>query len=391
MSSKILIDLNVTITCPKCSAEFALVDGLAQKTIDQYEADLDKVFREREDEITARVKKQAETKAASDLKDQLELLQEQLKDKDEALDTAKQKELEHLREKRKLEDARKDLELEIERKVDALKGELEEKIKSEEEDRFNLLEREYKKKLDAAETAAKEMERKLRQGSVQLQGEILELKIEDDLAAAFPNDTINPVKSGKRGADVIQEVISQSGKSCGKILYEVKRAQNWSSKWLDKLKEDQIAEGADHAVLATTALPKDATDAINFINGVWVISEGAVVVLAGMLRYSLLEVNKVKIAHTDRESKVELLYEYLNSPQFAQKLRVVADSFQKMNDDINRERAAMERLWSKREAEVKRVLMSMAGIVGDLQGYSQTPLPQLDDIKALSLTTDDLE
>lgn len=385
MNTKVLIDLQVTITCPECSAEFALVDGLAQKTIDQYEADLDKVIQEREGLIAEKVKKQVEAKAALDLKDQLDLLQDQLKDREDALDKAREKERDLLREKRKLEDARKDIDLEVERKVDTMRKELEEKIKDEEESRFNLLEREYKKKLDAAENAAKEMERKLRQGSVQLQGEILELKIEEDLAAAFPYDTIKGVKSGKRGADVIQEVCSHPEKPCGKILWEVKRAQNWSSKWLDKLKEDQIAEKAEHAVLATTALPKEAKDAISQIDGIWVIHESAVIVLAGMLRYSLLEVNKVKLANTGRDEKMDLLYNYLNSPQFAQKLRIIAEGFKKMDDGIIQERAAMERLWSRRKAEVERMLMSMAGIVGDLQGYSQTPLPQLDDIKALSL------
>ena len=135
-----------------------------------------------------------------------------------------------------------------------------------------LKEADYKKKIEDAQKANEVLTRKLSQGSQQLQGEVFELEIENTLNTAFVHDLIDEVKKGQRGADVLQIVKTPNGQVCGKIIWEAKRAENWTDKWIQKLKDDQQEAKADIAVLVSTVMPKGVTDVIVRIGDVWVIS-----------------------------------------------------------------------------------------------------------------------
>src|SRR5206468_3658712 len=142
-----------------------------------------------------------------------------------------------------------------------------------------------------------------------LQGEGLEREIEDVLCEAFPSDAIEPVKSGKRGADVLQRVRSGRG-DCGVLLWESKNHKHWSDGWIDKLRGDQQAEKADVAIIVTAALP-DAIEHIGFLRGVWVCDFAAVVPLATMLRQQLDRIAQARLIDTNRSHAAEDLYEYV--------------------------------------------------------------------------------
>src|SRR5207237_4168490 len=94
-----------------------------------------------------------------------------------------------------------------------------------------------------------DLKRKAEQGSQKLQGDVQELELEKALRERFPRDEIESVKSGARGADVLQKVISDTGQLCGTILWESKRVRNWSDRWIDKLIDDKQAAKADVAVI----------------------------------------------------------------------------------------------------------------------------------------------
>ena len=248
-----------------------------------------------------------------------------------------------------------------------------------------MIEAEYKKKIEDAQKANEALRRKLEQGSQQLQGEVLELELEHILSSAFLHDQIDEVKKGVRGADIMQTVRTPAGQTCGKIIWEAKRAENWTEKWLQKLKDDQLEAKADIAVLVTTVMPKGVTDPFVRIGDVWVVSPHVMRPVAETLRVILIEAYKLKLVNTGRNEKMELLYNYLSSTQFSQKIRTMIESFEVMRSDLESEKRAMQKIWAKRQTQIERVTTSMVTVVGELQGIAHDAMPQLDSIEQLAL------
>jgi hypothetical protein len=224
-----------------------------------------------------------------------------------------------------------------------------------------------------------------------LQGEVLELELEQTLINAFRHDQIEEVKKGQRGADAIQIVRTPAGMECGRIIWEAKRAEHWSDKWLQKLKDDRQEAHADIAVLVTTAMPKNFTLPFGQIGDIWLVPPHLVQPLAETLRVILLEANRLKQLNSGRAEKMESLYNYLASPRFAQRVGTMMDSFTSMKADLEAEKRAMQKIWSKREAQLSRVTLSMSSVVGELQAIAQDSLPQLDALEALALPEGDEE
>src|SRR3989442_1194427 len=233
------------------------------------------------------------------------------------------------------------------------------------------------------ERQAADRERKREQGSQQLQGEAFELSLEALLKGAFPLDEILPVAKGVNGADLIQRVRSPSGLVCGTILWEAKQTKAWQPAWLRKLKDEQQAIGAELAVIVTATMPRDAREPFLREADVWVARFDAARPLAEALRATLIEVHRQRQANLGRSEKVELLYNYLCSPQFTQRMKSVVEGFAAIRQDLEAEKMAMARIWKKREAQLVRMSDGLLGVVGDLQGIGQETLPQLESIAAL--------
>jgi hypothetical protein len=329
------------------------------------------------------VQQEAKEKARSDFEIEKKLLQDELSEKDGKLKELRQHELALRQEKSKLEESRQEMELELQRKIDEERKKIEEQVRNNESERFKFKEAEYLKKIEDAQAQAADLRRKLEQGSQQLQGEVLELEIESILKTAFPFDTVEAVRKGARGADVIQTVITRAGQVCGRIIWEAKRAENWSAAWVQKLKDDQQEANAELAVLVTTVMPKQTIEPFCMIDDLWVVNTVAVRPMAETLRMMLIEVNKNKIINLNKNEKMEALYQYLCSPQFAQKVRVVVDAFRSMKRDLDSEKAAMARIWKKREQQIQRVTFNMMGMCGELQAIAEESLPEIDSIASL--------
>ena len=180
---------------------------------------------------------------------------------------------------------------------------------------------------------------------------------------------------------------SPSGQLCGTIVWEAKQTKNWQAAWVQKLKDDQQTVGAEIAVLVTSAMPKDQSGRSGepFVreSDVWVTRFDAARPLAEALRVTLLEMHKLRQANLGRSEKMELLYNYICSPQFAQRVKSVVEGFEAMRKDLDAEKNAMMRIWKKREMQLTRVTTGMLGVVGDLQGIGQEGMAQLDSIAAL--------
>ncbi len=431
MGKKIIVSSDESAVCPSCNHQFSLDQGIARHTIERYEQEFSDALAGEKKALEESLARDAERKATKLFTEQIAKLKEDLADvrkseqdaralvatteanarakaleafaqeklaltdelatKNQQLDMFREQELALRRQKQALEEKQANFQIDFERKLDEERARLAAQIGTREAERFALIEAEYKKKIDDAQKANEDLRRKLDQGSQQLQGEVLELELEHMLQSAFFHDQIDEVKKGQRGADVIQTVRTAAGQVCGKIIWEAKRAENWSEKWLQKLKDDQQEANADIAVLVTTAMPKGMSDTFCRIGDVWVVSPQVMRPLGETLRVILLESQRLKLVNTGRNEKMEQLYNYLASPLFAQRIRSMLESFETMRADLDAEKRAMQRIWAKRQSQIDRLTGSMTNVVGELQAIAQDQLTQLDNVLELDAITNDSE
>jgi hypothetical protein len=380
---RLLLDPDTRVTCPHCEREFGLGEGFARRSLDALaRASEEAVAGERqsvEAELGRRLAREtAERQQRAE--EELAALRQLLADKAGQVATLQGQELELRRERARLEEARQALELETQRRLDAQRREIEERVRGAEAERARLREAELQKTIDDMRGRLEEAQRKGAQGSQQLQGEVLELLLEEQLAQAFPLDAIVEVRKGARGGDALHTVMSRSGQAAGAILWEAKRAQNWGAGWPSKLREDMRAAGAEAGVIVTTSFPADwpAGQPFGLHEHVWVSSPTAAIPLASALREGLLEAYRARVASANKGEKMEAVYDYLVSPQFALKLRAVYEAFTKMRAELDSERAVTQQRWNRREKQIQLATAQLLGIAGDLQGLAQHDLPQLE-------------
>jgi hypothetical protein len=232
--------------------------------------------------------------------------------------------------------------------------------------------------------------RKGEQGSQQLQGEVLELDLEDILNRGFPGDLIKPVPKGQSGADVQQFVNTPLSKECGSILWELKRTKTWSDSWITKLKADQRVAKADIAVLVSEVQPKNV-DGIAHVDGVWVTTPVFALTLASLLRDKFLGVAREKALSKNRGQKADLLYEYVTSPAFIQQVESVIETYSEMLSQVNKERVAYEKFWSTREKQAQRILLATANVVGNMEGSIGQGMPHIKGLDLGLLESGDKE
>jgi hypothetical protein len=405
----------ISVTCPECSHEFPLSEAVLsslregvtkevqstlvnreqalakrQRALDDGEADLkkrtseiqqeaDRLAEERLKEREVQIKSEATKKALEKHELALKQLQQEVIAKTDALKQAQANELGLLKEKRELQEAKEALELTVQRTLDQERGKIREQAKaqSDEENRLKIAGKE--KVIFDLQKNLEEAQRKAEQGSQQAQGEVLELDFEKHLRAAFPIDHIVEISKGIRGADISQEVRSISGRNCGAILYENKRTKSWSDTWITKLKSDMLEKKADIGVIVTEALPPN-TDAFCRKDEIWITDPKTAIPLAHVLRCLLQEVAIAKGCREGAKEKMEILYAYLTGNEFRQRIRSIIDVFTAMHSDLQAEKRALTKHWSKREKHINFVVENMAGMVGDLQAISGK---DLKDIPAL--------
>jgi hypothetical protein len=284
------------------------------------------------------------------------------------------------KDRQELEAKQQQFELDVQRRLDEERKTIADSARATEAEKAKLREADMQKKLDDAMSRVAEMQRQLEQGSQQSQGEVLELLLEEQLAAAFPIDTISEVKKGARGGDAVHTVRTRSEQAAGVILWEAKRAQRWSGLWPGKLKEDLRQAGAVAGVIVTTSFPSEWPEGQQFglYEGVWLTSAGAAIPLAAVLREGLLEAHKARVAVANKGEKMEAVYDYLTSPQFAHKLKAVYEVFDNQRKELHAERTAMLQRWKRREKQIEMATVQLIGIAGDLQGLAQQDMPQLE-------------
>jgi hypothetical protein len=353
-----------TITCPECGAEIALAEALIEQ------------FRHENEARLKALAAAAEERARADFALEKRLLEEQLAAERDKRQAAQRAELALRKEKSALEERARQLDLEVARRLDAEKERLIAAVRDGFAAQHDLKLKEKDKLIDELRRALDEARRKSEQGSQQRQGAVLELDIGAELARRFPQDLIRPVPKGVRGADLVQQVRDQALRVCGTIVWELKNTRRWQPLWLDKLKADQRALGANLAVIVSTALPEGLAE-FGRLDGVWVAGLTAWPALALALREQLLAVAFAHAAAEGKQEKIELLYRYLAGDRFKSRIEAMVEAFTALREGLDRERAAMERLWKEREKQIERVLLNTAGLYGEMRGLVGASLPEV--------------
>lgn len=403
--------MSISVTCPRCHTEVEVTEvmrsqlmgeirdelqgeaALAKAEIDDarraVEEDRAAIARARQnidDELRNRLEAQreqlklearrlAEEGVAVDLHDREQQLQElRLK-----LKTAQDAELAIRKRERELQAKAEEVELEVSRTLEVERDKIRTDALRHFAQEHQLKDAEKEKQIGDLRRQIDDLKRKAEQGSQQLQGEVQELALEDLLRTAFPADNVAPVAKGVCGGDSMHQVLDATGLLCGAILWESKRTKNWSHGWLAKLRDDQRTARAACAVIVSEALP-DGVDTFAMVDGVWVCSWTCVRPLATALRVGLIELAKSRLAVQGQHDKMEMVYNYLASQEFRNRVAGIVEAFLTMRQDLESEKRSMQRLWSKREKQLDRAMMNTAGMYGELQGIIGASLPAISGL-----------
>ncbi len=397
--------MSTEIKCPQCHHAFPLEDVMTEEYKRNLREQMQNFTRQKEEQFKLKLaeleqarikeaqafekrlqleKQELQTQLAenlrksiaSDYESKLKLLDEANKDQEEKLKLARQKELDFLKREQEIKNKEAELELSLQRKLQEQREELVLQIRKQETEKNNLRETEHQlrvkeleKQLEDQKKLAEEMKRKADQGSMQLQGEVQELILEDLLRNTFPFDVVEEVGKGVRGADCIQIVRNQYGEMAGRIIYESKRTKDFSPEWIEKLKKDSRSLGVDIAVIVTQAYPK-GMDCFGERDGVWICSFSELKAVAYILRDSILKLASAMRSQENKGDKMHMLYDYLNSNEFSEQWKAIREGFMSMKLSIQKERDAMERLWKSREKQLEKVLLNAAHIRGSIEGIS---------------------
>ena len=395
---------DATITCPNCATEIPLNESLAGPIIAETRKQFEAKLRAKDDEIVERElgiqdrergladerkrlndkvqslvdaqmsserqriveeeSNKAQQLAANEIKNKsatIDELTEILKSRELKLAEAQESQASTLKKQRELDDAMRELNLTVEKKVQDGIAEVRETTKREVDESYKLKVAEKDLMLASMQQKIEELKQKAEQGSQQLQGEVQELEIEALLRAKFPFDNIAPVPKGEFGGDALHTVINPAGQNCGTIIWETKRTRNWSDAWLTKLRDDQRSAKADMCILVTQALPKGIAS-FDVVEGVWVTSVSAALSVAAALRHTLLEVNSARQVSEGLQTKSEMVYQYLTGARFKQRVEAIVEAFSSMQDDLDKERKVITKQWAKRQEQIDRVMTGTVGM-----------------------------
>lgn len=376
-----------TITCPQCQSEIKLTESLAAplvaEKLEKYKLHFQQRIKEERSRIAQEELQKAQTATANELNTKnrdLKELQELLRSREAKLAEAQQAQAELIKKQRALDDEKRELDLTIEKRVQSGLAEIRHAAKREAEDSAKLRLAERDQTIASMQQKIEELKQKAEQGSQQLQGEVQELELENMLRSKFPFDAIDPVPKGEFGGDALQRVNSQSGMPCGTILWESKRTLRWSDGWLAKLREDQRTAKAEVCVLVSQALPK-GVETFDLIEGVWVTSPRAALPVATMLRQGLLQVTQTRALSQGQQTKKEMVYDYLTGARFKQRVEAIVEAFSSMQEDLDKERKAITKQWSKRQEQIERVMNATIGMYGDLQGIAGKSLQEIEGLE----------
>jgi len=414
------------INCPNCGEEIDVNDILYHQ-VDQdlkkkynddlakekqkYKAEASKLNEEREklEEDKRKQKEDIENKVKSEIKqkeidlkkkykaeaeeeqsDAISSLREEVEEKSGKIKELNKTTAELEKVKREKDELADSIKAEAEKELNQRLASEKEKIQKEESEKNEFKFKELEKQLEDQKKLTAEMKRKQEQGSMQTQGEVQELGIEDWLADKFPLDTIQEIKKGERGADCLQIVHTRSRQNCGSIYYESKRTKAFQPSWIEKFKADIRDKNADIGVLITEVMPQDM-ERLGLKDGIWICSYEEFKGLCSVLRESIIQISTAIITQDNKGEKMGMLYDFLTSNEFKLQIGAIVEGFTQMKTDLESEQRSMRGIWRKREKQIDKVLLNTTGMYGSIKGIAGNALQSVPLLELPEAEDDDIE
>lgn len=372
-------DNKMTVTCPKCQNKFSVDEALTHQMEEKLIASLELKHKNDLEEVRKLTEQNAEKNAKEQFETQVSKMHkenEEERERNKKLNGQMSELLDQIKALR-IKDEERDVEMKRKMLEDSEKIRQETRKQADEENQLNNLKKD--KQLSDALKRVEELKNQMQQGSQQTQGEVMELELERLLKNEFPQDFIDEVKKGERGADIVHRVVDKLGRNSGIILWETKNAQ-WQNSWISKLKDDQRAKKANLSVLVTVNKPEDLETFI-YKDGVWLTTWKFVIPLALALRFNLVSINHERSLNEGRNEKKEILFRYFTGTEFKQRVEAMTESFSGLQDEIEKEKRWFAAKWGRQEKEIRQVLDHIHGMYGDLQGIVGSSLPQLASLE----------
>ncbi len=364
----------------KLAAEMAAPIKRKEAELAEKEKNLEESFKKKISVEREQIWQEADKKAREEVGTKLTDLEQAYADKDRKLREAEQRELDLMKKQRELEEKERTMELEVERKLSQERKKIEGDAQSKAADEYRQQLMAKDEQMDQMRKTIDDLKRRSEQGSMQIQGEIQEDGLKIDLCAAFPEDTVEDVPKGVCGADLIQTVRTRGNFCAGTMIWESKNTKNWGGDWIKKLKDDQVEAKADLCIIVSQVLP-EGMKGFGLVDGVWATNLHHALPLAHALRHQLLQLAQVKASLVGKDEKMEILYRYLTSPQFKNRMENIVSAFMSMQTDLESEKRAFQKHWKKREKEIERVIENTTGMYGDFQGLIGAALPTISNLE----------
>lgn len=391
-----------TIICPKCQNKISIDEALShqlsetlkkefeekrekerseeRRKMTEWKEKLEKEQLEKEQTLKQNLENEIKKKLIEQSEVEQKQIRDELEEKKKQLQESKSRELEFIKKQEQLEEREKNLELELKRQLMEERNKISELAEKRVKDEYQLTLAEKDKMAQDLLKQIEELKQKATQGSQQMQGEILELELEQVLKAEFPLDEILPVGKGVNGADVLQKVRDSNGRECGIIVWESKRTKNWDDKWIPKLKDDMRASKSDLAILISTAMPQGLSN-FGFREGVYITSFENFLSIAKIMRLKIIELMFAKLASEGVNDKKEILWKYLTGNEFRQRVESIVEAFNSMKSVMDKEKQYFTKKWAAEEKLIDKVITQTIGIHGDLQGLMGASLPQIKSLE----------
>ena len=379
--------MNDLITCPNCGHEIEMHAAASaqmrehllhdlqdrERTLQQKALSLDADLQSRLSAETVRLRKEIEKTTRTAFSQEVDELREKL-------ESANAAEVLLRKDRRALEEQKRELELAVNRTLDEERETLREQARVQLVEQSRHRDADKDKLITDLKRQIDDMKRTAEFGSQQAQGFTLELELEHELRRHFPMDAIEAVPGGANGGDVLQRVFDRNGSPCGTILWESKRTKTWNDSWLPKLRDDQRRAKSEIAVLLSVELPKSLAN-FGCIDGIWITNRDCYIGLAAALRHGVIEAARARETAHGKMTKVDLVFQYFAGSEFRQKIEGLVEAFVEMKKDLDSEKRSFCRIWNKREKQIARAMVNTSALYGDLGciiGPGLTGIPQLE-------------
>jgi hypothetical protein len=222
-----------------------------------------------------------------------------------------------------------------------------------------------------------DLQRAMENKSAEELGEGAEINVFEALKAEFPDDRISRIPKGAPGADILHVVIL-GGEECGTILYDSKNHKQFRNEHVTKLRADELAAGAEHAILSTHKFPQGKGQ-LHIQDGVILANPARVVFIATIVRQHLIQLHTLRLSDIERETKTADLYEFIISDRCSQLLARIDERADDLLEQQTKEIRWHENSWRKRGEALRAIQKAKADLENQINSIIGTSANDLSE------------